>query len=258
VAPVVSDLTGKTIVVTGGARGIGAATVARLARGGATVVIVDILEDLGAETAREVTAAGGGQVSFRALDVTRGADVARVAGEVRSEHGRIDGLLNCAGIVESSPTFDLDDETWGKTIAVNLTGSFVCAREFGRHIADGGGGSVVNISSIAGLKAVHPELHVAYDASKAGVAQLTRSLAAEWAPLRVRVNAVAPGYTRTTILDAVGREDPQILEDWISQIPFGRLLEPPEIAEVVGFLLSDASSAVSGHVLVADAAYMIT
>ncbi|MBN9621727.1 MAG: SDR family oxidoreductase, partial [Actinobacteria bacterium] len=109
----------------------------------------------------------------------------------------------------------------------------------------------------AGISATHPEVHLAYDVSKAGVAQMTRSLAVEWVGHGIRVNAVAPGYTHTQILDEVGSADPQTMSDWLGQIPTGRLIEPPEIATVVAFLLSDDASAVNGHILAADAGYSI-
>jgi NAD(P)-dependent dehydrogenase (short-subunit alcohol dehydrogenase family) len=252
-----SNLNGKIAVVTGAARGIGAATATVLAERGATIVVADILEDLGRESAEQIGGHGDGGAEFRTMDVRDAEQVRAVAEDVVAEHGRVDLLMNNAGVVESSPTFDLDEATWAQTIAVNLGGPFLCSREFGRRMADGGGGAIVNVSSIAGLKAVHPELHVAYDVSKAGVAQMTRSLAAEWAPLGIRVNAVAPGYTHTSILDEVGRTDPAILEDWLGQIPMNRLIQPEEIGRVVAFLLSDEASAITGHVLAADAGYMI-
>jgi NAD(P)-dependent dehydrogenase (short-subunit alcohol dehydrogenase family) len=252
-----SNLDGKIAVVTGAARGIGAATATVLAERGATIVVADILEDLGRESAEEIARHGDGGAEFRKLDVRDADQVRAVADDVVAEHGRVDLLMNNAGVVESSPTFDLDEATWAQTMAVNLSGPFLCSREFGRRMADGGGGAIVNVSSIAGLKAVHPELHVAYDVSKAGIAQMTRSLAAEWASLGIRVNAVAPGYTHTSILDEVGRTDPAILEDWLGQIPMNRLIEPTEIGKVVAFLLSDEASAVTGHVLAADAGYTI-
>jgi NAD(P)-dependent dehydrogenase (short-subunit alcohol dehydrogenase family) len=252
-----ADLDDRIIVITGGARGIGAATAAVLVERGAHVVIGDLLEDVGTTTARELDGTGRGRAEFRRLDVTDPEGVARFAAEVLAAHGKVDGLMNNAGIVEDQSTFELDLEVWSRTLAVNLTGSFLCARELGRSMTTGGGGAIVNVSSIAGISATHPETHLAYDVTKAGVAQMTRSLAVEWARHAIRVNAVAPGYTHTQILDEVGSTDPQTMSDWLGQIPTGRLIEPSEIAHVVAFLLSDDAGAINGHVLTADAGYSI-
>lgn len=251
------EFAGKVAVVTGGVGGIGRATAALLATKGATVVLADLDPVAGARHAAELTDTTPGTVVFHRLDVTNGDEIAALADRLVTDHGRVDLLMNNAGIVESSPTLELATSVWDRTIAVNLTGAFLCAREFGRVMAVAGGGRIVNVSSIAGLKVVHPEIHVAYDVSKAGVAQLTRTLAVEWAPLNIRVNAVAPGYTRTPILDAVGVADPDIVADWIRQTPQRRLMEPNDIAEVVCFLFSDAASALAGHVLAADGGYMV-
>ena len=247
----------KVAVVTGGAGGIGSATATLLAEKGATVVVADLDPGAGEQLAAALTAETPGTAHYRHLDVTDGDEIVALVDDLVAEHGRVDFLMNNAGIVESSPTLDLPQAVWDRTIAVNLTGAFRCAQEFGRAMAAAGGGRIVNVSSIAGLKVVHPEIHVAYDVSKAGVAQLTRTLAVEWAPLNIRVNAVAPGYTRTPILDEVGRTDPAIVADWLSQIPQGRLMEPRDIAGVVCFLLSDAASPLTGHILAADGGYMV-
>ncbi|WP_111768717.1 SDR family NAD(P)-dependent oxidoreductase [Nakamurella deserti] len=251
------EFAGKVAVVTGGAGGIGSATATLLAQRGATVVVADLDPEAGERMAAELTATTPGTAEYRHLDVTDGREIGSLADTLVSAHGRVDWLFNNAGIVENSPTLELSQTVWDRTIAVNLTGAFLCAREFGRVMAAAGGGVIVNVSSIAGLKVVHPEIHVAYDVSKAGVAQLTRTLAVEWAPLNIRVNAVAPGYTRTPILDAVGRTDPAIVADWVGQTPQQRLMEPADIAAVVCFLFSDAASALAGHVLAADGGYMV-
>ncbi len=250
-----SSLAGKVVVVTGGGRGIGAAISRRVLELGGKVVVTDLSEQEAGQTVAELNALAPDSASFVRCDVRDSADVTLAASSACDVHGRIDGLVNNAGIVISSPTLEHTDEVWADTIAVNLSGAFYCAREFGRVM--GAGGSIVNISSIAGVKAVKPEMHVAYGTSKAGIAHMSRILAAEWAPRGIRVNAVGPGYTNTDILKAVGQTDPAIVADWISQIPLHRLIEPVEIANVVCFLLSDDSSAVTGHLLMADAGYSV-
>lgn len=251
------DFEGRVAVVTGAAQGIGAAIAEELARGGATVVVGDLQEETGRSLAERLTDETGGRAEFRRLDVTDGPAVAEAARAVAGDHGRVDALVNNAGVAESAPTFELDDATWNRTIAIDLTGSFLCAREFGRLMADQdpAGGSIVNVSSIAAFKAVRPEKHLAYDVAKAGVAHMARVLAAEWATHGIRVNAIAPGYTETRILQEVGQTDPGTLESWLSQVPQGRLIQPQEIAHAVAFLASDHASAVTGHVLSADAGY---
>lgn len=252
------DFEGQVAVVTGAAQGIGAAIAEKFVHGGATVVVADLQEGAGSALAERLTSETRGRAEFRKLDVTDGFEVSKVADAVAEAHGRVDVLVNNAGVAESASTFELDDATWNRTIAIDLTGSFLCAREFGKLMAERRtGGSIVNVSSIAGFKAVRPERHLAYDVAKAGVAQMARVLAAEWAPLGVRVNAIAPGYTETPILREVGQTDPGTLEEWLSQVPQGRLIQPAEIARVVAFLASKQASAVTGHVLLADAGYTL-
>lgn len=241
------DLTGRLAVVTGAAAGIGRAIAEVLAEGGARVVIAD--RNPGA--AQAVAQALGGIAV--ALDVTDAAAAEAVAADLAARHGAAAILVNNAGVVQNAPSLEVDLADWRRVIDVNLHGVFHTARAFGRHMVAAGRGSVVNISSICGEVAVHPQPQAAYNAAKAGVNLLTRSLAVEWAG-RVRVNAVAPGYTATE-LTLLGRSKPEWFNTWLAGIPMGRLADPREIALAVAFLASDAASYITGTVVTADGGY---
>jgi NAD(P)-dependent dehydrogenase (short-subunit alcohol dehydrogenase family) len=241
------SLAGRLAVVTGGAAGIGRAIAEVLAQGGARVVVAD--RNLNAAT--QVAGALGG-IALE-LDVTDAAQAETVAAALVRDHGTPAILVNNAGIVQNAPALTVDLADWRRVIDVNLHGVFHTCRAFGRHMVAAGAGSVVNISSICGEVAVHPQPQAAYNAAKAGVNLLTRSLAVEWAG-RVRVNAVAPGYTATE-LTLLGRSKPEWFNTWLAGIPMGRLAEPREIALAVAFLASDAASYITGTVLTADGGY---
>lgn len=235
----------RVAVVTGAGQGIGRAIALALAARGVRVVVTDRNSETGTAVAKET---GG---AFLPLDVADPRAVAEVADEVVRRFDRVDVLVNNAGIAHENAALDVTDEIWHRVLDVDLTGTFVACREFGRHFVRRRSGSIVNISSIAAFIGSNPEYHVAYDVAKAGVSQLARSLAVEWAPYGVRVNAVAPGRTRTPILDTVGMDDPLRMTQWIGQIPMGRLLEAEEIAAAVAFVALDGT-AMTGQTLLVD------
>ncbi|MCW2901862.1 MAG: family NAD(P)-dependent oxidoreductase [Streptosporangiaceae bacterium] len=235
----------KVAVVTGAGKGIGYAIATALAARGVRVVVTDRNPETGAATAKELGCA------FLPLDVSDPLAVTATANEVVRRFGHVDILVNNAGIAHEDAALDVTDEMWNRILSVDLTGTFVACREFGRHFVRQRSGSIVNISSIAAFIGSNPEYHVAYDVAKAGVAQMARSLAVEWAQYGVRVNAVAPGRTRTPILDTVGMDDPERMTQWIEQIPMRRLLEADEIASAVAFIALD-ESAVTGQTLLVD------
>jgi sorbose reductase len=244
---------GRLCVVTGGAKGIGESIVRRLVEEQARIVISDVDEE--GEILAAFLRQRGGDVHFRPLNVADSTKVTQFAINIVEEFGPVFGLVNNAGIVIPHEALTCSDYAWRKTLDVNLDGSFYCAREFGKQMARTGGGAIVNLSSIAGLGVVRPETHVAYGVSKAAIAHMTALLAVEWARHNIRVNAVAPGYTETTILSEMKQSDPGIIAAWLSEIPINRFIEPSEIASVVSFLLSDDASCVTGQTLAADGGY---
>jgi NAD(P)-dependent dehydrogenase (short-subunit alcohol dehydrogenase family) len=197
----------------------------------------------------------GKQTRFIPLDVTDPSQVTNVAARIEEEHGGLDVLVNNAGACIDSPAIQTTDEIWRSQLAVNLDGVFYCCREFGRRMVERRRGSIVNLSSIAGLIDIRPQNHIAYSTAKAGVIQLSRVLASEWAPHNVRINAIAPGYVATEMTASVAKN--QLVETWKSMIPTGRLMSVDEIGYAVLFLASGASSSVTGQVLVADSGYTV-
>lgn len=243
------DLQDKVAVVTGAAQGIGEAIAHALADAGARVVVADLNEELGPRTAERV---GG---TYRVLDVTDSASVAACVEGVVEELGGIDIWVNNAGIDINEAAEDMTDEQFTKVIDVNLVGTFYCCREVGRHMIGRGGGAIVNIASMSGIISNHPQPQCAYNASKAAVAMLTKSLAGEWGRKGIRINAVSPGYTRTAILDSVEALQPEWTNLWFQETPMGRAADVKEIASLVRFLASDHATFMTGSNVVIDGGY---
>ena len=239
-------LEGKTALITGGARGQGAAHGRRLAEEGAAVILADILEDAGRAHARELRAAGR-DVHFQRLDVTAPGDWDAAVEAAESRFGRLDVLVNNAGVVRVAPIVDESDDGWNATMAVNATGVFYGMRAAIPALRRSGGGSIINIASIYGP--VGAPGYVAYTASKGAVIAMTKVAALEHAPDHIRVNAICPGPVRTPMSEQEGNASVDIT-------PLRRRAEPEEISSAVAFLASDDAVYITGAELAVDGGYL--
>jgi NAD(P)-dependent dehydrogenase (short-subunit alcohol dehydrogenase family) len=232
-------LDGRVAIVTGGASGIGYETVKALQDSGAQTAIVDINPERGQKAAKELDTA------FFQADLTKSEQVKKVADQVQ------DIASNNAGIAYNVPSEDCSDEDWLRVININLNAVFFCCREFGKIMLQQGKGSIINTASMSGIVSNTPQPQSAYNASKAGVIMLTKSLAGEWAKRGVRVNSISPGYIGTE-LTKMGMARTEWYNDWLKFTPMGRVGEPREVSAAVVFLASDASSFFTGSNLVVD------
>jgi 3-oxoacyl-[acyl-carrier protein] reductase len=241
------ELAGKVGVVTGAARGMGAVFAEGLARRGVHVLGGDI--DIAAMTATASRVEAPGEVVPVALDVTKPDDHSALAALALDRFGRLDYWVNNAGLFPEAGVLDIDDKQFSATYDVNVKGVLFGAQAAARAMAEAGGGSIVNIASVAGLR-VRPGRGT-YATSKASVLHMTRFLAVELGARGVRVNAVAPGFVNTPMTQWL-HEAPETLGKILATIPLGRIAEPEEIFEAVAFLLSDSSRFITGSTLVVD------
>jgi len=247
-------LDGRVAVITGGGQGIGLACAQALAEAGAAVILTDISEDR-CRSGQAALEKHKLDVETRILDVTDSNSVETVARDL-AESGRTADILVCnAGIAQAGvPAESISDTDWLRMIDINLNGVFRCCRSFGQRMLEKGSGAIVNIGSMSGTIVNRPQEQSHYNTAKAAVHHLTRSMAVEWATRGVRVNAVAPTYIDTPLLE-FAREDTALFNEWLDQTPMHRVGTTAEIASVVLFLASDASSLLTGSIVAADAGY---
>lgn len=246
---------GKKAVVTGGGGGIGGAIVYGFAEFGVDVAIFDLDEEGMDRVRREVESRFPVRVLTLKVDVTDKLQVEAAVKKVLQEFGRIDILVNCHGIGQWSPAEDMSEEDWDRMVDVNLKGVFLVCQAVGRHMVENRSGKIVNIASMSGLIVNRPQPQAHYNASKAAVIMLTKSLAVEWARYNVNVNSVSPGYTVTPLVEKLLRDKPEYAEYWRKNIPLGRFARPVDIVGAVIFLSSEAASYITGHNLVVDGGY---
>ena len=241
-------LDGRVAVVTGGNRGLGRAFAAALAGAGARVAIAARDQDRSENVAGEI-----GALAVQ-TDVTDEASVGTMLETVTAELGPVDVLVNNAGVCYHRPALEVPDDEWRSVWDVNVDGLWRCSRVVGAQMVGRGTGAIVNIGSISAQIVNRPQMQPAYNASKAAVHQLTKSLAAEWAPHGVRVNALAPGYVKTEMAPV---DRPEFRRHWVEDAPMQRYAVPDELGPSLVYLASDASSFVTGTVLVVDGGYTL-
>jgi NAD(P)-dependent dehydrogenase (short-subunit alcohol dehydrogenase family) len=239
-------LDGRVALVTGGGNGIGRAACHALAQAGATVVVGDIDEPAAEAVAGEI----GAGLPLR-LDVADEDSVRSGIAGIAGRHGRIDILVNNAGLGARMPSIDVPAERWRQVQAVNVEGSFFCAREAGRHMLAAGKGAVVNVASIMGLVGGAHYPNLAYHTAKGAIVNFTRALACEWAGAGVRVNAVAPTFAKTRLTEPLFA-DREMEQRLLRDTPMGRFVLPEEVASAILFLASDAASMITGAILPVD------
>ncbi len=246
-------LTGQTALITGAGRGIGLATARRLAAAGADVIIAEFIAENGRKAAAEIEGMGRKSL-FIEVDVRRSDSVNLMAETALKAFPQIDILVCNAGIAQAVPAEDCSDEDWLNMMAVNLNGVFYCCRAIGRHMLERGSGAIVNTASMSGMISNTPQPQAHYNAAKAGVILLTKSLAGEWADRGLRVNCVSPGYIGTD-MTAEGMANLDWYPTWMQMTPQKRVGAAEDVAAAIYYLASPAARFTTGSNLVVDGGY---
>jgi NAD(P)-dependent dehydrogenase (short-subunit alcohol dehydrogenase family) len=249
------DVTGKRVLVTGGARGLGFAMASGFAKQGARVAILDLDGDGAEAAARELSGLGAERTLALTTDVTNEADVAGTFAHVVEEWQGLDVLVNNAGMSILGAAEDTPLDEFRAVYELDVFALFTCSKAAYRVMQPAGRGAIINIASMAGMTVLRPQKHVGYNSAKAAVIMVTKSLAVEWAPSGIRVNAIAPGYMVTPPVVTLREDDPARWEYWMSQVPLGRAGDPEELQGAAIFLASDAASYVTGSIVTVDGGY---
>ncbi|WP_395018525.1 SDR family oxidoreductase [Robinsoniella peoriensis] len=247
-------LDGKKIFVTGGARGIGKSVATAFAQAGADLAIVDVDMEEAKRTADQLAAENGVETIAVKTDVTKPDEVDAMIEIILSKFGRLDVAFCNAGICMNIPAEEMTYEQWKKVIDINLTGVFLTAQAAGKVMLKQGGGSIINTASMSAHIVNVPQPQCSYNASKAGVIQLTKSLAIEWAKRNVRVNSISPGYIGTELTLNSPSLQP-LIEQWNAMAPLGRMGRPEELQSICVYLAGDTSSFTTGSDFVVDGAF---
>jgi NAD(P)-dependent dehydrogenase (short-subunit alcohol dehydrogenase family) len=246
-------LDGKKAIVTGAGRGLGREISLGLAEAGADIAVVDFRTDECSETAEMILKLGRKSIALN-CNVTKEEDVKSMVEQTMVEFGRIDILVCNAGFGTWSAAEEMEFTTWQKIIDVNLNGVFLCCKWVGREMIKKKKGSIINISSVSAYTVPVPQKQCHYNSSKAGVVQLTKSLAVEWAQYNIRVNVLCPGYIMTPL---ISKTDPEMLKKWTDMTPQHRIPDSSELKGIVVFLASQAASYLTGSSIIVDGGYSL-
>lgn len=246
------DLSGKVAIVTGGNGGLGEAFAHALAEAGAQVAIAARGHARSLEVVKALQDAGHRAMAVE-VDITQPEAADTLLDEVEATLGPVDIFLNNAGACHHAPALDVTPEQWRDIFDINVHGLWYCAQAAGRRMQSRGG-VIINIGSISAMIVNRPQMQPAYNASKAAVHQLTKSLAAEWAPYGIRVNALAPGYVKTSMAPV---DDPRFKPRWIDDAPMQRAATPEELGPTIVYMASNASSFMTGSIVVVDGGYTL-
>lgn len=249
------DLKGKVAIITGARRGMGKADALAFAKNGAKVVVSDISQEECELVVDEIKKNGGEGLAVK-CDVTNEKEIKEMVKKTVDKFGKVDILVNNAGICEFKPFLELTEEEWDKTLDINLKGYFLCAQAVAKEMVKKKSGVIINIASVVmGQIGIGMAGLAHYSASKGGIAALTKTLALEFAPYNIRVNAIAPGAIDTPMA-ASTKADPKVLEATLAMIPLHRMGKPEEIANTALFLSSNASSYITGSIVVVDGGWL--